>query len=104
MARYYGKIESRWPPEKAFAYMADITPPQSRARAYGLIGAAFSAASNAGQLALIRSSTSADNRSPLLDAAPLKLATVPRNSRPNPFYARVKTLILLLTGPLVRRS
>jgi MFS transporter, DHA1 family, tetracycline resistance protein len=26
----------------AFAYMADITPPQGRARAYGLIGAAFS--------------------------------------------------------------
>src|SRR5688500_9752349 len=25
MARYYGKIESRWPPEKAFAYMADFS-------------------------------------------------------------------------------
>ena len=27
----------------AFAYMADITPPEGRARGYGLIGAAFSA-------------------------------------------------------------
>lgn len=27
----------------AFAYMADVTPPEGRARAYGLIGAAFSA-------------------------------------------------------------
>jgi DHA1 family tetracycline resistance protein-like MFS transporter len=27
----------------AFAYMADITPPEARARGYGLIGAAFSA-------------------------------------------------------------
>src|SRR3712207_3320582 len=26
----------------AFAYMADITPPEQRSRAYGLIGAAFS--------------------------------------------------------------
>jgi DHA1 family tetracycline resistance protein-like MFS transporter len=34
----------------AFAYMADITPPQSRARAYGLIGAAFSAGFVAGPL------------------------------------------------------
>jgi len=34
----------------SFAYMADITPPQSRARAYGLIGAAFSAGFVAGPL------------------------------------------------------
>jgi MFS transporter, DHA1 family, tetracycline resistance protein len=34
----------------AFAYMADVTPPQSRARAYGLIGAAFSAGFVAGPL------------------------------------------------------
>jgi DHA1 family tetracycline resistance protein-like MFS transporter len=32
----------------AFAYMADITPPENRARAYGLIGAAFSAGFVAG--------------------------------------------------------
>lgn len=32
----------------AFAYMADITPPEGRARAYGLIGAAFSAGFVAG--------------------------------------------------------
>jgi DHA1 family tetracycline resistance protein-like MFS transporter len=32
----------------AFAYMADITPPEGRARAYGLIGAAFSAGFIAG--------------------------------------------------------
>ena len=25
MARYYGTIESRWPPEQAFAYMADFS-------------------------------------------------------------------------------
>ncbi len=31
-----------------FAYMADITPPENRARAYGLIGAAFSAGFVAG--------------------------------------------------------
>ncbi|HEY0626481.1 MAG TPA: TCR/Tet family MFS transporter [Allosphingosinicella sp.] len=34
----------------AFAYMADITPPEKRARAYGLIGAAFSAGFVAGPL------------------------------------------------------
>lgn len=34
----------------AFAYMADITPPQQRARAYGLIGAAFSGGFIAGPL------------------------------------------------------
>ena len=34
----------------AFAYMADITPPESRARGYGLIGAAFSAGFVAGPL------------------------------------------------------
>lgn len=34
----------------AFAYMADITPPDGRARAYGLIGAAFSAGFVAGPL------------------------------------------------------
>ncbi|MBA3448498.1 MAG: TCR/Tet family MFS transporter [Pseudaminobacter sp.] len=34
----------------AFAYMADITPPEGRARAYGLIGAAFSAGFVAGPL------------------------------------------------------
>jgi DHA1 family tetracycline resistance protein-like MFS transporter len=33
-----------------FAYMADITPPERRARAYGLIGAAFSAGFIAGPL------------------------------------------------------
>ncbi len=33
-----------------FAYMADITPPEKRARAYGLIGAAFSAGFVAGPL------------------------------------------------------
>ncbi|WP_269933394.1 TCR/Tet family MFS transporter [Aminobacter sp. HY435] len=33
-----------------FAYMADITPPEGRARAYGLIGAAFSAGFVAGPL------------------------------------------------------
>jgi len=33
-----------------FAYMADITPPEQRARAYGLIGAAFSAGFVAGPL------------------------------------------------------
>lgn len=33
-----------------FAYMADITPPDGRARAYGLIGAAFSAGFVAGPL------------------------------------------------------
>ncbi|PWG02926.1 TCR/Tet family MFS transporter [Sphingosinicella humi] len=33
-----------------FAYMADITPPEGRARAYGLIGAAFSAGFIAGPL------------------------------------------------------
>lgn len=32
----------------AFAYMADITPPEQRSRAYGLIGAAFSAGFVAG--------------------------------------------------------
>lgn len=32
----------------AFAYMADITPPEGRAKAYGLIGAAFSAGFIAG--------------------------------------------------------
>ncbi|MGC4026367.1 MAG: TCR/Tet family MFS transporter [Mesorhizobium sp.] len=32
----------------AFAYMADITPPEQRAKAYGLIGAAFSAGFVAG--------------------------------------------------------
>ncbi|MBX3598494.1 MAG: TCR/Tet family MFS transporter [Rhizobiaceae bacterium] len=32
----------------AFAYMADITPPEGRAKAYGLIGAAFSAGFVAG--------------------------------------------------------
>src|SRR5690606_19134993 len=31
-----------------FAYMADITPPERRARGYGLIGAAFSAGFVAG--------------------------------------------------------
>ena len=34
----------------AFAYMADITPPENRARGYGLIGAAFSAGFVAGPL------------------------------------------------------
>jgi DHA1 family tetracycline resistance protein-like MFS transporter len=34
----------------AFAYMADITPPEKRARAYGLIGAAFSGGFVAGPL------------------------------------------------------
>ncbi|MCI4591131.1 TCR/Tet family MFS transporter [Sphingobium sp. BYY-5] len=34
----------------AFAYMADITPPEGRARGYGLIGAAFSAGFVAGPL------------------------------------------------------
>lgn len=34
----------------AFAYMADITPPDQRARAYGLIGAAFSGGFVAGPL------------------------------------------------------
>lgn len=34
----------------AFAYMADITPPDQRARGYGLIGAAFSAGFVAGPL------------------------------------------------------
>ena len=34
----------------AFAYMADITPPEKRARGYGLIGAAFSAGFVAGPL------------------------------------------------------
>ncbi len=34
----------------AFAYLADVTPPESRARAYGLIGAAFSAGFVAGPL------------------------------------------------------
>lgn len=34
----------------AFAYMADITPPQQRARGYGLIGAAFSGGFVAGPL------------------------------------------------------
>lgn len=34
----------------AFAYMADITPPEQRARAYGLIGAAFSGGFIAGPL------------------------------------------------------
>lgn len=34
----------------AFAYMADVTPPEQRARAYGLIGAAFSAGFVAGPL------------------------------------------------------
>ena len=34
----------------AFAYMADITPPEQRARGYGLIGAAFSAGFVAGPL------------------------------------------------------
>ena len=34
----------------AFAYMADITPPEARARGYGLIGAAFSAGFVAGPL------------------------------------------------------
>lgn len=34
----------------AFAYMADVTPPEKRARAYGLIGAAFSAGFVAGPL------------------------------------------------------
>jgi DHA1 family tetracycline resistance protein-like MFS transporter len=34
----------------AFAYMADITPPEERARAYGLIGAAFSGGFVAGPL------------------------------------------------------
>lgn len=34
----------------AFAYMADITPPEGRAKAYGLIGAAFSAGFIAGPL------------------------------------------------------
>jgi MFS transporter, DHA1 family, tetracycline resistance protein len=33
-----------------YAYMADITPPEQRARAYGLIGAAFSAGFVAGPL------------------------------------------------------
>jgi len=33
-----------------FAYMADVTPPEERARAYGLIGAAFSAGFVAGPL------------------------------------------------------
>ena len=33
-----------------FAYMADITPPEARSRAYGLIGAAFSAGFIAGPL------------------------------------------------------
>jgi DHA1 family tetracycline resistance protein-like MFS transporter len=33
-----------------YAYMADITPPEGRARAYGLIGAAFSAGFVAGPL------------------------------------------------------
>ena len=33
-----------------FAYMADITPPEGRAKAYGLIGAAFSAGFVAGPL------------------------------------------------------
>ena len=33
-----------------FAYMADITPPEGRARAYGLVGAAFSAGFIAGPL------------------------------------------------------
>jgi DHA1 family tetracycline resistance protein-like MFS transporter len=33
-----------------FAYMADITPPQGRARGYGLVGAAFSAGFVAGPL------------------------------------------------------
>src|ERR1041384_4632404 len=33
-----------------FAYMADITPPEGRARGYGLIGAAFSAGFVAGPL------------------------------------------------------
>lgn len=33
-----------------YAYMADITPPEARARAYGLIGAAFSAGFVAGPL------------------------------------------------------
>lgn len=33
-----------------FAYMADVTPPEQRARAYGLIGAAFSAGFIAGPL------------------------------------------------------
>ena len=32
----------------AFAYMADVTPPEQRSRAYGLIGAAFSAGFVAG--------------------------------------------------------
>ncbi|MEA3388120.1 TCR/Tet family MFS transporter [Sphingobium sp. CCH11-B1] len=34
----------------AFAYMADITPPEARAKGYGLIGAAFSAGFVAGPL------------------------------------------------------
>lgn len=34
----------------AFAYMADITPPEGRARAYGLIGAAFSGGFIAGPM------------------------------------------------------
>ena len=34
----------------AFAYMADITPPEKRARAYGLIGAAFSGGFVAGPM------------------------------------------------------
>jgi MFS transporter, DHA1 family, tetracycline resistance protein len=34
----------------AFAYMADITPPEGRARGYGLIGAAFSAGFVAGPI------------------------------------------------------
>ena len=34
----------------AFAYMADITAPEDRARGYGLIGAAFSAGFVAGPL------------------------------------------------------
>jgi DHA1 family tetracycline resistance protein-like MFS transporter len=34
----------------AFAYMADITPPEGRAKGYGLIGAAFSAGFVAGPL------------------------------------------------------
>jgi DHA1 family tetracycline resistance protein-like MFS transporter len=34
----------------AFAYMADITPPEERARGYGLLGAAFSAGFVAGPL------------------------------------------------------
>ncbi|HEY0818804.1 MAG TPA: TCR/Tet family MFS transporter [Rhizobacter sp.] len=34
----------------AFAYMADITPPEQRARVYGLVGAAFSAGFVAGPL------------------------------------------------------